>query len=98
MTIASTLSYVPVRNPNIPIKIITIFFIINKRFGRLLLDISTIDSINGGYIKANADEQNAPISEISNTKFGISSATKTAINKIKIIALQTTKLRVITCC
>lgn len=75
--IAIRLSYVPVKNPTIPTSMMKQSLAINNFEGDFLSTNSKTSSIKGGNINAKADEQKAPIKEISIAIFGTASATAT---------------------
>lgn len=77
--IAITLSYVPVRKPTIPTRMMKQSLMINNLEGDFLSTNSKTSSIRGGNINAKADEQKAPIKEMSKAIFGTASATATKV-------------------
>lgn len=77
LIIAVRLSYVPVKNPTIPTSMMKQSLTINNFEGDFLSTNSNTNSIRGGNINAKADEQKAPINEMSKAIFGTASATAT---------------------
>lgn len=77
LIIAVKLSYVPVKKPTNPTRIMKQSLATNSLEGDFLSTNSNTISIRGGNINAKADEQKAPTKEISKAILGTASATAT---------------------